>query len=350
MRTIAKLCAVVLLVGIGLSFLDSPLADPCQRNPVWTETTSLPADRAGAGAEVSPHNWVYVACGSGPGYMTSVIGAPIDPETGELGEWIEMTSLPISRVHPALHWWNGYLYAAGGYNAGSGSLYNVHSAPVHQDGTIGDWTEQGSLAVAHNGENHSFIRDGKLCLISCGASHTPPVVRIQVAELLADGQLGGWTVIMTLQTERYYPVAVATDTHLFLIAGDLGLDHRPQMLRRHRGVHRQVQHQQLFVGRIVGLHLLGKLLAEPRGELLDPTGAVHLPDRLGDPVPEVLRVQFAPARLRLHQRIVAVGQRDLPARQVERDRLAPRRPDVYAEQAHLSSSAFLKIPLVLQIP
>ena len=222
MRTIAKLCAVVLLVGIGLSFLDSPLADPCQRNPVWTETTGLPADRAGAGAEVSPHNWVYVACGSGPGYMTSVIGAPIDPETGELGEWIEMTSLPISRVHPALHWWNGYLYAAGGYNAGSGSLYNVHSAPVHQDGTIGDWTEQGSLAVAHNGENHSFIRDGKLCLISCGASHTPPVVRIQVAELLADGQLGGWTVIMTLQTERYYPVAVATDTHLFLIAGDLG--------------------------------------------------------------------------------------------------------------------------------
>lgn len=207
-------CAVLALVAVFCT-IGTPKADMCDRAPQWDETNSLPFARCGVGA-VAHNGWLYVVGGS---YSDWVRAAPIDP-SGSLGAWVNLTSLPKPCVHPAVIVWDDYLYVMGGYHALEGALYDVYSAPIDGDGTIGSWSSHADLPVGHIGEHSAFVRNWKVYLVSSGrvAPYTP---RIQMAELGSGGDIGSWTVIDSLATERAEFVVSATYDHVYIIGGGL---------------------------------------------------------------------------------------------------------------------------------
>jgi len=117
-------------------------------------TSPLPATVAHhAMAEADPTNslvasgkaYVYVIGGqrlsADVGGTSAVYMASVDPTTGAVGTWTQLTnSLPQALMGASANVHNGYVYVAGGLNTSGAPVATVYSAPVNADGTIGTWT------------------------------------------------------------------------------------------------------------------------------------------------------------------------------------------------------------------
>ena len=122
----------------------------------WTSITTspLPVALAHQGmAEADPGNsllavnsrFIYVLGGQQhstdtPGGSSNVYMASVDPTTGAVGTWTQVSnSLPESLVGPAVTINNGYIYVVGGLRTDGTPSPNVYSAAVKSDGTLAAW-------------------------------------------------------------------------------------------------------------------------------------------------------------------------------------------------------------------
>src|SRR5713101_3320135 len=126
----------------------------------WVSITTSPLPIAlahHAMVEADPTNalvsinsrFVYVIGGQqnstdAPGGLTSVYQASVDPNSGIVGTWSQLTnsSLPESLVGLAASIFNGQIYVVGGLRADGTPSPNLYSAPVNSDGSLGTWTKQ----------------------------------------------------------------------------------------------------------------------------------------------------------------------------------------------------------------
>jgi hypothetical protein len=149
----------------------------------WTSitTASLPITLAHHGmAEADPTNslvstnsrFIYVIGGQqnstdAPGGLTSVYQASVDPTTGVVGAWTQLTNsaLPESLVGPAVTIFNGQIYVVGGLHADGTPSADVFSAPVNSDGSLGTWTKQANPYPAAVSFATAFGFGGKLYVI-----------------------------------------------------------------------------------------------------------------------------------------------------------------------------------------
>ncbi len=148
----------------------------------WTSiaTTSLPVTVAHHSMAVAdPTNslvatnarFIYVLGGQhsstdAPGGLTSVYQASVDPSTGAVGAWTQVSSnLPEQLVAPAVAVFNGQIYVVGGLRADGTSSPNVYSAAVNSDGTLGTWTKQSSAYPTGVSFATAFGFGGKLYVI-----------------------------------------------------------------------------------------------------------------------------------------------------------------------------------------
>jgi hypothetical protein len=118
-------------------------------------TSALPFPRADhAMVEADPGNslvpagsrYVYVLGGQQtstdtPGGTNTVFMASVDPTTGAVGAWTQLTSnLPASLVGPGAALFNDHIYVVGGLQTSGIPSSAVYSAPINSDGTLGTWT------------------------------------------------------------------------------------------------------------------------------------------------------------------------------------------------------------------
>lgn len=127
----------------------------------WAEATALPQARAFAAAVTAgPGNSVvtapgelYVLGGLDPAGLatSSVYRAPVAAD-GTLGAWSRTTSLPRARYGHAAVVLRGRIYVAGGNGPDGLPVNTVFYAPIHADGTLGDWLPGTDLPapVAHH--------------------------------------------------------------------------------------------------------------------------------------------------------------------------------------------------------
>jgi hypothetical protein len=119
---------------------DGALALAAQVDTVgtWDRLPSLPRELVGFAA-VAAQGHLFILGGNGlDGYEQRVYSATIH-EGGLLDRWQEATPLPQALVGLRAVVTNGHLFVVGGVNA-FGFQNTVFSAPIHPDGSLGQWS------------------------------------------------------------------------------------------------------------------------------------------------------------------------------------------------------------------
>jgi hypothetical protein len=193
----------------------------------WTSitTTSLPITLAHhAMVEADPTDslvstssrFIYVIGGQqnssdAPGGLTSVYQASVDPNTGVVGNWTQLTnsSLPESLVGLAATIFNGQIYVVGGLHSDGTPSSDVFSAPVNSDGSLGTWTKQANAYPSPVSFATAFGFGGKLYVIDGDPnSSTDPNAQGSVGTNAVNfasairGTVGTWTATATTIKSR----------------------------------------------------------------------------------------------------------------------------------------------------
>jgi hypothetical protein len=160
--------------------------------------------------------FVYVIGGQqnstdAPGGLTSVYQASVDPATGIVGNWTQLTnsSLPESLVGLAATIFNGQIYVIGGLKSDGTASTDVFSAPVNSDGSLGTWTKQSNAYPAGVSFATAFGFGGKLYVIGGDpSSSTDPNAQGSVGTNAVNfasatrGTVGTWTATATTVKSR----------------------------------------------------------------------------------------------------------------------------------------------------
>jgi len=194
--------------------------------PSWTSITAnqLPVTVAHQGmAEADPTNslvsvnsrFIYVIGGQhsstdAPGGTASVYRASVDPNTGIVGAWTQLSSnLPVSLVGPAVAVFNGQIYVVGGLLANGTPSPNVYSAAINSDGSLGAWAKQASPYPTPVSFATAFGFGGKLYVIDGdpGSSTNPNQQGTAGTNAVnfasaSRGTVGAWTATATTIKQR----------------------------------------------------------------------------------------------------------------------------------------------------
>ena len=178
----------------------------CYSNP-WQFTSSLYQGRT-QHAVVAVGNYIYVIGGADPvnwSALDSVEYAAIQPD-GTLGPWQIVSHMTTWRYQLTSFAANGHIYAISGDQAGE--LAGSEQAQVNSDGTLGPWQPvnsptsiQASAAIAVGNFLYVLGGDGP-------AGGGGPLKSVERATINADGSLGLWQFMSSMNVARQFPAAV----------------------------------------------------------------------------------------------------------------------------------------------
>jgi len=185
----------------------------------WQQTTALPEDRE-RHAAAAWDGRLYVAGGTdsqGTTYASVRVATVASNHT--VGEWLPATDLPETRRDPATVAHDGWLWVLGGRAEADGTTQRgtVWAAPIQPDGSLGEWTEPGSLPAAVYAHT-ALVRGEHLYLVGGRAGATCSTA-VHTARLLPGGRLGPWTPGPQLSAPRAYLGVAALDGHLYAVGG-----------------------------------------------------------------------------------------------------------------------------------
>ncbi|HEX6588750.1 MAG TPA: kelch repeat-containing protein [Longimicrobiales bacterium] len=163
----------------------------------WRAAAPLPAPRfhhpmlAHAGR-------VYVVGGQGErDAEAGVFVARVDDDGG-IREWLETTPLPRARSHHAALVHGGHVYVFGGLDGAPGrpqaGFFDVIRAPILDDGMLGDW--QTVALMPHSLATHSaFVHDATVWMLGGVEDMQRFVADVWSAPLEDDGGIGDWEAV-----------------------------------------------------------------------------------------------------------------------------------------------------------
>ena len=193
----------------------------------WTSTTALPSARR-IPTSVAYNGFLYVIAGdSNTARESAVLVAPINTD-GTLGSWTATTALPTGLAGPTSVAYNGFLYVLGGNNTSFSVSTEVLFAPIHADGSIGNWNTSSPLptgcdlhaSVAYNG--YIYAMGGEI-------NSGDVLADVVVAPLNANGSVGTWTSTTPLTSGRVGLVSAAYNGFIYAIGG-YGTDYLDEVL------------------------------------------------------------------------------------------------------------------------
>jgi hypothetical protein len=124
---------------------------------------------------------------------------------GTLGAWSPVTALPHPWSHHSVVAYQGALYVTGGLNGNpalaTSYLVDVIRAPIHDDGTLGDWVKIGELPQAL-ATHASFTLGDDLFVVGGVHSNLYDSKDVLRATLSDDGMLGTWEMLPALPKAR----------------------------------------------------------------------------------------------------------------------------------------------------
>lgn len=150
---------------------------------------------------------------------------PVSPNFQER-EWRATTSFQIARRAPAAVATQGYLYIIGGIDNNHHYPKEVEFAPIHEDGSLGDWQTTSSLL-----EGRFYVDAVELngYLYAIGGANGPlganniPIASVERAKILDNGELGTWRLVNYLSTPRRGLKALQYKNQIFAIGGYNGI-------------------------------------------------------------------------------------------------------------------------------
>lgn len=204
----------------------------------WRQTTSLPAPVSGHAAlflladdgSGQDLRRVYVvggADGAGSG-RTSVWFGTVGSD-GSVAAWNATTGLPAGRAfHAALAATpfnsrvngDGWIYVLGGVaSTGDSPLATVYRAPLGSDGTVGSWTQIGSLPDPLHSLK-AVIFQSRIYVVGGATTGNVPASSVHRAAVDTLGNLGSWERLTSLPSVRARHAVTLIGNCLHVVGGD----------------------------------------------------------------------------------------------------------------------------------
>ena len=137
-------------------------------------------------------------------------------ETGEIGNWIQGTSLDSYAFRNDVFITKNRIYSVGGYNPYGTTMAIIQTAPIDNNGIIGQWVSDATgMGNAIHGTTTVTTRD-RVFTIGGSYGFYSPVNTVRTAPINADGTLGSWSSLPSLPAARSYISAVITSSKLYL--------------------------------------------------------------------------------------------------------------------------------------
>jgi hypothetical protein len=201
--------------GVGLKTTYSAVVNADGTLGAWENTgNNLPTSFVGDQCLVT-HSRVYVFGGT-DGTMTQspTFYAPINMD-GTLGAWVVDKSLPRVAVGSQVVNILNRVYLISGKNNSSPTNL-IHWAPIHSDGTIGEWSSAGAIPAPLYASTAAVTRNR---IYMFGGITAGPAVSsaVYTAPINADGTLGTWSAATSLPAVVHGAATVITSSRLYLI-------------------------------------------------------------------------------------------------------------------------------------
>lgn len=146
----------------------------------WSNTTSLPAPRAGHGVAVI-RDRLFVISGQSHGiFFASVLSAVIHPD-GTLGSWEAEPNLPEARFHAYVAQSGDSIWVTGGVNEKFDATTSIYRARIVDD-RLREFSSAGELPVARS-HHVALVHNGHL-LIAGGLTGNPTGESHNLKEIL----------------------------------------------------------------------------------------------------------------------------------------------------------------------
>lgn len=146
-----------------------------------------------------------------------------------IGEWEEIGTLPGQLAGHTMNIHNGRMYITGGATR-AGRFDTVISARISSLGELGDWRNEPSMPVSV-WHHQAFIREGSLYVVGGQSGNEIAENKVQRAEINADGTLAPWEALTELPAVRSHHGSVATDDAIFVLGGLEDSEFRAEVLR-----------------------------------------------------------------------------------------------------------------------
>lgn len=225
--------------GVEFRLITSGTFSPSTIN--WTQTTALPQALQGLGAVFVPvedgtqqANYVFALGGADTlnTAVPAVYRATVE-QTGALGAWTAMDSLPAGRAYHATAAATAltaaldttttaaYLYVLGGKNPAGETVASVEFAHVDLSGTVGSWQATTALPAPIHGASAAIFR-GFLYLAGGADTANAASTKTYRAQINADGSLGAWEEMAALPNASSHSSLVNFGPYLYVIGGETG--------------------------------------------------------------------------------------------------------------------------------
>ncbi|MCB2154770.1 carboxypeptidase regulatory-like domain-containing protein [bacterium] len=181
----------------------------------WQETNSLPATR-GIAPALTNGDYIYFFGGYSGGQHNEVYRAPINHADGSLGAWTQIGTLPYAFYGHQAVLVDDQIYLGGGY--ASGYRKNFYRATLLPDGSLSSWEALSSL----NKYRYRYgLVESQGFLFAVGGEGESDQQTIERAEILPDGTLGAWE-LLSIRSPRNSRFAMVENGNgrIFLMGGD----------------------------------------------------------------------------------------------------------------------------------
>ena len=194
----------------------------------WSVGNDMPTALYAFGA-ATWNGRVYLTGGNPGGATDAVSYASLS--SGTIGSWNTGTSFTTARYAHATVAYNGYLYVIGGTTSSNSLLGDVQYAPINSDGTVGTWTMTAGIPARRF--LTATVANGFLYVFGGTDTSSNSKSDVLVAAIGNNGTLGAWSNAGSLNTARFGAAAAYYGGYLYVLGGrtidtyDASLEYAP---------------------------------------------------------------------------------------------------------------------------
>jgi N-acetylneuraminic acid mutarotase len=192
-----------------------------------THTLRWRYERNNNGSSGNYHGWVddvKISSVNPVIASTSTLTAPIDPSTGQVGQWSALSNdIPGARSGQGSVVYNGYVYVFGGLNGKNKPTANTSYAKINDDGTLGTWHSTASLPEKLS-DTSATVFNGFVYVLGGRNGNNNSTASAYYAPINADGTLGNWQATNALPAASSAGAATSTGGYVYMTGGESSND------------------------------------------------------------------------------------------------------------------------------
>lgn len=189
-----------------------------QSDSTWTLTSNMNKGRE-AFALVAAKGYLYALGGVADYYTTwlnTIERASINSD-GSIGSWSNLGTLPNNWAHGSAILIGDNIYIVGGQPYESGDSNTVFKAQVNSDGSLGTWMSLNSMPK--NLVDPGLVYVNGYLYVTGGASYGSCETGVYRAQVNSDGTLGPWASMSSMNYGRWHNYAKYYNGYIYVFNG-----------------------------------------------------------------------------------------------------------------------------------